>query len=71
MRDEDGRVLMFRFYDPRVLRPYLQTCTKQEARAMFGPIAEFACAGEAVGEVVRFVRAHAGVCASTWLTEAS
>jgi hypothetical protein len=41
VRDPDGRVLLFRFYDPRVLRVYLPSCTPEEARAVFGPIARF------------------------------
>jgi hypothetical protein len=35
---EDGKKLLFRFYDPRVLRVYLPTCTHAEAREFFGPI---------------------------------
>jgi len=62
--DEAGRFLMFRFYDPRVLRPYLPTCTRDEADSVFGPIAEFACAGEDSASVITFVRTRVGVCAS-------
>ena len=40
VRTEDGRALLFRFYDPRVLRIYLPTCTADETRSMFGPIAQ-------------------------------
>lgn len=63
--DDAGRFLMFRFYDPRVLRPYLPTCTRDEADALFGPIAEFACAGEDPASVTVFVRSRTGVRAST------
>ncbi|HEX4551000.1 DUF4123 domain-containing protein [Pseudomonas sp.] len=35
--DPDGNLLVFRFYDPRVLRVYLPTCTPQERAAIFGP----------------------------------
>ena len=38
VKDESGRILMFRYYDPRVLRVYLPTCTGDEARQFFGPI---------------------------------
>jgi len=38
VRTEDDRVLAFRFYDPRVLRPYLPTCTRKETAQVFGPI---------------------------------
>ena len=36
--DEQGQEFFFRFYDPRVLRVYLPTCTPQEAREFFGPV---------------------------------
>ncbi|UQS17710.1 DUF4123 domain-containing protein [Pseudomonas sp. HS6] len=38
VRTEDGTLLMFRFYDPRVLSIYLPTCTQKELAAFFGPI---------------------------------
>ena len=41
VRDEDGRELMFRYYDPRVLRMYLPTCTTEELELVFGPVAAF------------------------------
>src|ERR1700682_51153 len=37
VRTEDGRILVFRYYDPRVLRAYLPTCTPEEIAAFFGP----------------------------------
>jgi hypothetical protein len=41
VQDEAGRKLLFRFYDPRVLRVYLPTCTGDETRRVFGPIDAF------------------------------
>src|SRR5579864_6542977 len=38
VRDERGRRLVFRYYDPRVLRVYLPTCVTSELRTVFGPI---------------------------------
>ena len=38
VEDETGRRLVFRFYDPRVLRRYLPTCTGEEVKQVFGPI---------------------------------
>ncbi|MCF6281488.1 MAG: DUF4123 domain-containing protein [Candidatus Polarisedimenticolaceae bacterium] len=38
VKDESGRTLMFRFYDPRVLRLYLPSCTRDEAKQFFGQI---------------------------------
>ncbi len=36
--DEDGRRLLFRFYDPRVLRAYLPSCTPSELQQFFGNV---------------------------------
>ncbi|WP_310388963.1 DUF4123 domain-containing protein [Roseateles sp.] len=47
VQDEDGRRLLFRYYDPRVLRVYLPTCTADELKQFFGPIDMFL--SEAVG----------------------
>lgn len=38
---EGAKIVYFRFYDPRVLRQYLPTCTPQEVRQFFGPIESF------------------------------
>jgi len=39
--DERGKNLLFRFYDPRVLRVYLPTCTTSELETFFGPLVRF------------------------------
>lgn len=41
VRTEDGRRLLFRFYDPRVLRAFLPTCTRDELAQMFGPVTTY------------------------------
>ena len=46
VRDESGRNLMFRYYDPRVLRVYLPTCRPDELRTVFGPISSYLVEGE-------------------------
>ena len=38
---DDGRRLLFRFYDPRVLRVYLPTCNADELQRFFGPVLQF------------------------------
>ncbi len=38
VKTEDGRKLYFRFYDPRVLRVFLPSCTAQQAIEFFGPV---------------------------------
>ncbi len=39
--DENGNGLKFRYYDPRVLRKYLPTCTAEELEAFFGKVDTF------------------------------
>jgi hypothetical protein len=39
--DSWGNRLVFRYYDPRVLRVYLPTCTPDELSTFFGPIENF------------------------------
>ncbi|MDX2152275.1 MAG: DUF4123 domain-containing protein [Bryobacteraceae bacterium] len=38
VRDERGKWMLFRYYDPRVLRVYLPTCNAAELETVFGPI---------------------------------
>ena len=70
VRDEAGRILLFRFYDPRVLRAYLPTCTSNEAATVFGPIFEFTCAARDPGSEITFRRTRTGVAATTQALEA-
>lgn len=37
----EGKVVYFRFYDPRVLRGFLPTCNAQQNQIMFGPILSY------------------------------
>ncbi|MCA9653506.1 MAG: DUF4123 domain-containing protein [Myxococcales bacterium] len=37
----EGREVLFRFYDPRVLRAYLPTCSAEELDQVFGPVDSF------------------------------
>ena len=41
VKDESGKNLIFRYYDPRVLRTYLPTCTGAELDYVFGPVQRF------------------------------
>ena len=52
---EDGTPLVFRFYDPRVLRVFLPTCTESELRRFFGPIDAFLAESEDGDAFIRFV----------------
>ena len=51
----------FRYYDPRVMRPYLPTCTTDEAQQVFGHVSEYIMEGEAPGTIHRFKRSEEGV----------
>ena len=60
VRDRQGRFLVFRYYDPRVLRIYLPTCTTEELRTVFGPIESFYMEDENPAAVVQCRRDTAG-----------
>ena len=53
VKDEAGRRLFFRFYDPRVLRVYLPTCNAAELREVLGPVTRFVAEGPA-GQVTSY-----------------
>jgi len=46
VRDEQGRALHFRFYDPRVLAQFLPSCSTQELIGFFGQITTFVAESE-------------------------
>jgi len=54
VQDETGRTLVFRYYDPRVLRVYLPTCTPVELAAVFGPIGAFLLESESGEALLEF-----------------
>jgi hypothetical protein len=61
VRTEEGRILAFRYYDPRVLRAYLPTCTAEEIAAFFGPVSTFVAEEEGGGEAWFFRRSPAAL----------
>lgn len=63
VRDEGGRRLLFRYYDPRVLRVYLPTCREPELEAVFGPVRHFFAEDREPGTLLRFGRARPGLAA--------
>ncbi len=52
--------LVFRYYDPRVLRVYLPSCTAAELERFFGPVNAFVAEGEQAGEFHLFRRGGTG-----------
>lgn len=53
---EDDRVVLFRYYDPRVLRIYLPTCYRAELELFFGEVVSFFAEGEESSQVILFRR---------------
>jgi hypothetical protein len=54
VRTEDGKRLLFRFYDPRVLPSFLRTCDPPQLREIFGPIQRYIVEISPGAAVVRF-----------------
>ncbi|MGH9668443.1 MAG: DUF4123 domain-containing protein, partial [Bryobacteraceae bacterium] len=54
VRGPTGKRLVFRYYDPRVLRVYLPTCVQDELRTVFGPIASFWTESPGAGSLLQF-----------------
>lgn len=60
VQDENGKYLVFRYYDPRVLRAYLPTCTAEEAETLFGPVERFVAEAEDPASALTFDRDPGG-----------
>ncbi|HVZ33234.1 MAG TPA: DUF4123 domain-containing protein [Polyangiaceae bacterium] len=58
---EGAKKVYFRFYDPRVLRTFLPTCSAEECATFFGPIGHFVIEGEAPRTAWVFSRTSGGV----------
>jgi Domain of unknown function (DUF4123) len=52
--DSSGKPMLFRYYDPRVLRLYLPTCNPDELQKVFGPITSYLLEGEDPKTLLRF-----------------
>jgi Domain of unknown function (DUF4123)/FHA domain len=59
-KDEQGNEFFFRFYDPRVLRAYLPTCTAEECRQFFGPVDRYVLEGAEPEQALTFTVGSAG-----------
>lgn len=51
---EDDQEVYFRFYDPRVLRVFLPTCTPEEANRFFGPVKNYLIEAEQAETLLNF-----------------
>lgn len=54
VRIPGGTQVYFRFYDPRVLRSYLPTCTQQEVVEFLGPIGQYLLEDEKAEKLLSF-----------------
>jgi len=54
VKNEEGKQLYFRFYDPRVLPLFLPTCDKKQLIEFFGAIEEFICEQEEGDSLIVF-----------------
>lgn len=52
--DPGGKPLLFRYYDPRVLRVYLPTCDAGELRTVFGPVSCYLLEDQQPNTLLRF-----------------
>jgi len=60
VKEEGGDEMYFRFYDPRVLRVYLPTCTAQELNLFFGKVRRFIIESEDGESIVSFAKSDLG-----------
>jgi hypothetical protein len=61
VKTEDDKDLLFRFYDPRILRAFLPVCTPEEAATLFGPVSCFLVEAEEPDCVLKLTRGVKGV----------
>lgn len=54
VKDPDGNRLFFRYYDPRVLKVYLPTCTQDELETVFGPVLCYMQEGDEPDTLLKF-----------------
>ena len=54
VKDPEGKLMQFRYYDPRVLRVYLPTCNAEETAAVFGPVESYAMESGGARELLVF-----------------
>src|SRR5215813_13035474 len=57
----DQRPVLFRYYDPRVLRNFLPACNAAELAAFFGPVQRFILEGETPESGIKFSLAGAAL----------
>lgn len=61
VRDPRGAKMLFRFYDPRILRVFLPTCDSSELAQMYGPIKTYWAEGTAANKLIEFRNTNKGL----------
>ena len=56
----DSKQVYFRFYDPRVLRVFLPTCTADEVNKFFGPVSQYLMEDEKPDKLLQFANTGHG-----------
>ena len=56
VKNEGGKSIYFRYYDPRVLRVYLPTCNEGELDVIFGPVLRYVVEGEDAKTMIEYSR---------------
>lgn len=54
VKDMRGQKMLFRYYDPRIMRVYLPTCTSAELQTVFGPIKTYWTESDQPGTLTQF-----------------
>ncbi|MFN2531632.1 MAG: DUF4123 domain-containing protein [Pyrinomonadaceae bacterium] len=67
--DPNAKPVLFRYYDPRVMRTYLPTCNSEELTALFGPVDKYIMEDEAEPRGLLFRMSAAGLKQETFLIE--
>ena len=57
----EHKKVLFRFYDPRVLRVFLPTCTPKEVLEFFGPIKRYVLEGEEPTVILQYRNGTSGL----------
>ena len=61
VRDDQKQEFFFRYYDPRVLRTFVPTCTPAQLREFFGPLQTILAESEDGAAVVSYTCSPAGL----------
>jgi Domain of unknown function (DUF4123) len=69
--DPEAKPVLFRYYDPRVLRTFLPTCDSGELSTMFGPVGCYVLEDEDGESGLRFLLASGSLKRETFLVRAA